>query len=67
MVGSVRELQDFSIEARLVGGEHIATAILISLQNFLVLFKGYDFIFHLIGLEIIRKVEFGGGAGLGAN
>ena len=61
------ELETLGVELRNVAGQHVAFAIVIGFQAF---FRGAErqhLQRHVLGAEIIRQIQFAGGAGLGAH
>ena len=61
------ELETLGVELRNVAGQHVAFAIVIGLPAF---FRGAErqhLERHVLGAEIVRQIQFGRGAGLGAH
>ena len=67
MIVRLGQRQSDGIQARLVGGVDVALAGVISLVHLVLLFEDGQLVFHLVGLEVVGQVEFGGGAALHAD
>ena len=67
MIRRIRELETLRVEARGVGGEHVAASGAVGGDNLVRLLEGNDLILHVVGAEVVGDVKLGGRAGIGAD
>ena len=67
VVVRIGELELLRVELRHIGGEDVTAARLVGFDRLVRRAERDDLVFHVVGTEKVRKVEFGRSAGLGAH